>query len=1012
MQKITFSILHKRLVKYISTLAITVSLLLVYGFNSSTNFKSDMLYLTSDVSFKCFENELVYGPLTKDESSHKLFPFMSIFKGNNVINTNPGIGLIKTGVFNDLNNNGVADVGETISYSFNVKNTGQIILKDIEIQDPLVNVSGSLASLSVGQSNSSAFSAIYTLTQNDLSNCIISNQATATGCYQQTTSNGNCSGKVTYLKLKYLGSVQNAQIRIVQQSGETIFNSVVQPEGQFQIYGQSFQNGPPPHMSPSIDVFINNNFHRNIHTSCSVPIGPGSVFGDFEVIEGESRNGGPLSPVITCTGTVTDLSDNDSFNQNDSTFVVLPGTCPPTPRDCTCAPFHDNSNFVNPTRIAGNALQVGAVYRFSNVFPGGPLAPVDALIKIEGFNGGASLLDIDVTGTGLEEAFQPRINSTNSNDQSVDFSVTFVSGGGNYGDEVLISFFGTPLDIDGDPSGGTREYAELSLPDAYFLSMNTLIDISRGSDYIRGAARTIQQAPGGDVSLDPRFTYSNYFENASSFIYTIGKVDGNNDRYYSLDMDSADYTDPDSVLITYPVICGNVSDDFGSPLVGVEIDVTGSDGSSVTVTTDSSGNYKAIAAIPEALVNVDYEIRENDLPGYISISDVDGANDNLISRMIDLMSTCGNDFVDGQPMGWFFECEDKVVDEYGYNANCNTNTVVTIPGSDVYQYAVEIVYKGSNPGQTIQFTDSNGTSHTLNRSIPVGGSSNVWVYRDILLGSTTSVTYIDTTNECQLQSVVVYAFRENQTPVSSSAGVFTSRSGYNDIQVITIDIPAFSDGPRNLTIETPISELTEDGRYLLLRAEIGGISDELFIFGPDATLPGGTCCLAIPSITLNNVPGNETVVTITVDTRNGQNGQSVNGQSWVIASAVNVDGDCPVNTTFARNDINNTYVGQMVTGNVLTNDFDVQGDAQIVTTALGVNLTTTQGGTINFDVSGNGDYTYTPPALYAGADTFQYSIEDDAAPPRIQATDTATVFIKVIGDPNVTIAMPIQRQRL
>ena len=382
----------------------------------------------------------------------------------------------------------------------------------------------------------------------------------------------------------------------------------------------------------------------------------------------------------------------------------------PTPRECTCSPFYDDSNFENPKRIAGTHLQVGAVYRFADVFPNNPYGTtIDALVKIEAFHNGAGLLDIDVTGTGLDEAFQPRINSTNSNDQSVDFSVTFVSGGGNYGDEQLISFFGTPLDIDGDPSGGTREYAELTLPDAYFLSMNTLIDISRGSDYIRGEARTIQQAPGGDVSLDPRFTYSNYFENWSSFTYTIGKVDGNNDRYYSLDMDSADYTDPDSVLITYPVICGNVSDDFGAPLVGVEIDVTGSDGSSVTVITDNDGNYKAVAEIPEALVDVDYEIRENDLPGYNSISDVDGANDNLISRTINLMSTCGNDFVDGQPNGWFFECEDKVVDEYGYNANCNENTVVTIPGSDVYQYAVEIVYKGSNPGSTIDFTDSSGT---------------------------------------------------------------------------------------------------------------------------------------------------------------------------------------------------------------------------------------------------------------------------------------------------------------
>ncbi|RMA56688.1 Ig-like domain-containing protein, partial [Ulvibacter antarcticus] len=567
----------------------------------------------------------------------------------------------------------------------------------------------------------------------------------------------------------------------------------------------------------------------------------------------------------------------------------------PIARDCTCAPFYENSNFVNPVKIAGNNLQVGAVYRFSNVFPGNPYGTtLDALVKIEAFNGGASLLDIDVTSSGLPEAFQPRINSTNSNDQSVEFSITFVSGGGNYGDEVLISFFGTPLDIDGDQQE-TREYAEVDLGDAYFLSANTNIDISRGANYIRGEARTVQVAPGGDISLDPKWTFSNYYENKTGFTYKIGKIDGDSDRYYSLDMDSANYTNPESVLITYPVICGNVSDEGGDPLVGVPINVTGTDGSAVSTTTDSNGNYKVVATIPEALVNVDYSINETDLPGYISISDVDGANDNLISRTINLMSTCGNDFVDGvnSPTGWNFECgDDKIVDEYGYNANCNTSTVVSLPNpSSIYEYVVEIVYKGSNPGQSLTFTDSNGTARTLLRSVPVGGSSNIWVYRGLINGTTSSVTYNTTSSlSCKLQSVVVYAFR-NQPLASSSSGVFTSRSGYNDIQTIQITIPAFT-GPRNLEVEMPISELTDDGRYLKLTAEAGGVSQDLFIYGPDASLPGGTCCLAIPVITLNAVPGAATTVTLTVDSRNGQNGQTVNGQSWVIASGVNVDGDC------------------------------------------------------------------------------------------------------------------------
>ncbi|NNC46638.1 MAG: hypothetical protein HKN99_12210, partial [Winogradskyella sp.] len=257
----------------------------------------------------------------------------------------------------------------------------------------------------------------------------------------------------------------------------------------------------------------------------------------------------------------------------------------PTPRSCECSPFYENSNFANPQLISGNALSVGAVYRFPNVFPNNPYGTtIDALIRIEEFTNGAGLLNIDVTSSGLQEAFQPRINSTNNNNQSVLFSITFVSGGGNYGDEVVISFFGTPFDIDGG-SDGTREYGEISLPDAYYISNNTLLELTQTATVVRGQASNNSQAPNGIVSLDPRYTFSNYFENKSSLTYRIGKLGANNDRYYSLDMNNANYEDPYSVLVTYPVICGNVNDNQGNPLANVSIDVTGSDGTSQTVIT-------------------------------------------------------------------------------------------------------------------------------------------------------------------------------------------------------------------------------------------------------------------------------------------------------------------------------------------------------------------------------------------------------------------------------------------
>ena len=94
----------------------------------------------------------------------------------------PEITLLKEGEFNDENGNGLAEIGETITYTFTVANTGNVTLHDITIDDPIVAVTGGiLPVLPVGQTDTTTFTAVYVITKADIERGFVTNQATATG---------------------------------------------------------------------------------------------------------------------------------------------------------------------------------------------------------------------------------------------------------------------------------------------------------------------------------------------------------------------------------------------------------------------------------------------------------------------------------------------------------------------------------------------------------------------------------------------------------------------------------------------------------------------------------------------------------------------------------------------------------------------------------------------------------------------------------------------------------------
>jgi len=115
------------------------------------------------------------------------------------------------------------------------------------------------------------------------------------------------------------------------------------------------------------------------------------------------------------------------------------------------------------------------------------------------------------------------------------------------------------------------------------------------------------------------------------------------------------------------------------------------------------------------------------------------------------------------------------------------------------------------------------------------------------------------------------------------------------------------------------------------------------------------------------------------------------------------------NNTFANDDANTGPVNVPQAGNILTNDFDPEGDTQtiVVIDSNGDRVTTTgpivttlpSGGTLTIDPL-TGDYTYTPATDFIGTEQFIYYVTDGNG-----GTDCATLFLTTL--PNEAI-LPIE----
>jgi len=101
-----------------------------------------------------------------------------------------------------------------------------------------------------------------------------------------------CKGGVTSLTLRNNGP--GAVIVVTAKNGDVVFNDFVAGGAEFFFTGTGQDGKLGKKVETSVGGVV-----TPIHTSCSQPIGPGLVVGDFKVVEGDSAKGGQgICPLI------------------------------------------------------------------------------------------------------------------------------------------------------------------------------------------------------------------------------------------------------------------------------------------------------------------------------------------------------------------------------------------------------------------------------------------------------------------------------------------------------------------------------------------------------------------------------------------------------------------------------------------------------------------------------------------------------------------------------------------
>ena len=263
---------------------------------------------------------------------------------------NAVIALIKTGVPGDENGNGCVDLGETIVYDFVVTNLGNVTLTQVIVTDPMVVVQGGSVTLLPGVSDTETFSAVYTVTQDDVEAGLVSNQAIAEGLdpsgnvvndLSDDNSNFENDSTTTILCqdpsifVEKAGVFNDENGNFIPEPGETIsYVFVVTNTGNLSVFNITLEDplpgivisgGPITSLAPGeIDATT----FTASYAITSADIEAGEVINQA-VVRGITAGGEDLSDTSDDPNDPTDTDPDGDGDPDDPTIILLPNVLTP-----------------------------------------------------------------------------------------------------------------------------------------------------------------------------------------------------------------------------------------------------------------------------------------------------------------------------------------------------------------------------------------------------------------------------------------------------------------------------------------------------------------------------------------------------------------------------------------------------------------------------------------------------------------------------------------------------------